>query len=279
MKRAIGTTGKILLGIAFSVILIVIGSAILTITGAIQEWNMQLVTATSMIVGALLVYVIFERKNRWHIGLRQPKLAQSLIQGMLAGILFITVAFFGIWALGGIHIDRLQFDSNAWSLFGLQFVVFSFVAVSEELLCRGYIQGAIKNSFGLRPAIYVPSIIFAMMHLGNPGILMNPMPLLNIFLVGVLFALTRELTRGLWFPIGFHLTWNLFQGNVFGFAVSGTNPGGFMTIVPQGNAILSGGAFGAEGSFITTIIMIVGCVAALRLLNKRDANFGSFISK
>ncbi|MNI63472.1 CAAX amino terminal protease self- immunity [compost metagenome] len=187
---------------------------------------------------------------------------------MVAGIVFISVAFLGIWVLGGIHIERVQFDSHLWSLFGLQLFLFIFVAIGEELMCRGYIQGVIKNSFGMWPAIYVPSIIFAMLHLANPGILINPLPLLNIFLVGVLFSISRELTQGLWFPIGFHLTWNLFQGNVFGFAVSGTEPGGFITVVPQGNAFLSGGSFGAEGSFVTTIIIVVGCIIGVTLLQK-----------
>ncbi|SDF12465.1 hypothetical protein SAMN04488542_10618 [Fontibacillus panacisegetis] len=268
MKKAIATTGKILLGFTMSIIFIVIISTILTMTGAMQEWNMQLITPTGMIFGGLLVYFIFERKNKWSIGFRQTRLGINLIEGMASGILFISLAFLGIWILGGIHIDHFQFDAIAWNLLGTQFVVFLFVAVGEELLCRGYFQGLIKHNYGLRPAIYVPSIIFALLHLGNPGILMNPLPLLNIFLVGVLFALTRELTQGLWFPIGFHLTWNLFQGNVFGFAVSGTDPGGFMTIAPQGSSLISGGTFGAEGSFITTIILIVGCIIALTKLQK-----------
>ncbi|MNN97907.1 hypothetical protein D3C81_2171630 [compost metagenome] len=41
-----------------------------------------------------------------------------------------------------------------------------------------------------------------------------------------------------------------------------------MTTVPQGIAILSGGSFGAEGSLVTTIIMVVGCIIGINLFQK-----------
>ncbi|MNZ70653.1 CAAX amino terminal protease self- immunity [compost metagenome] len=268
MKKTFATTGKILLGLTISIIFIIMGTTILSMTGAMQEWNQQLITTGGMLFGGFITYVIFERKDKWPLGFRQTRIGVNFIAGSAAGILFISLVFLGIWILGGIHIDRFQLDARAWNLFGIQIVVFLFVAVGEEFICRGYFQGLIKHNFGLRSALVVPSIIFSMLHLGNPAILINPLPLLNILLVGVLFALARELTQGLWFPIGFHFTWNLFQGSVFGFAVSGTDSGGFMTVAPQGSVILSGGSFGAEGSLVTTIIMIISCVIGFSLVKK-----------
>lgn len=265
MKQAFGILGKVLLTVLIFVLLVTAGSLLLTIAGGKTGWSGQLVTNIAMLGAPLIMYAIFERRHRWELGLRQPRTAVHTGLGMLTGVGLITLSFVGIWALGGLRITGVQGDAGTWRLVGIQFVVFAFVAISEELLCRGYIQGLIKHRYGLRAAVWIPSLLFALLHLGNPGILTTPLPLLNIFLVGIFFAMTREITGGLWFPIGFHLTWNFVQGNVFGLAVSGTEGGSLMTSEVQGYPVISGGSFGAEGSLFTTIILLLACLFVWRI--------------
>ncbi|WP_018752224.1 CPBP family intramembrane glutamic endopeptidase [Paenibacillus sanguinis] len=270
MKQAFAITGKMVLTVLIFIVLVVMGEILLIISGGQTGWSGQLVTNIAMMGAPLIMYAIFERRHRWGLGLLQPRAAVNAGLGMLTGVGLITVSFAAIWALGGLQVTSVHGDAATWRLVGIQFVVFTFVAISEELLCRGYLQGLIKYHYGLRAAVWIPSLLFALLHLGNPGILATPLPLLNIFLVGIFFAMTREITGGLWFPTGFHLTWNFVQGNVFGLAVSGTEGGSLMTSEVQGHPVISGGSFGAEGSLLTTIILLLACLLVLRIHRRLD---------
>jgi len=71
-----------------------------------------------------------------------------------------------------------------------------------------------------------------------------------------------DATKSLWLPIGYHITWNYFQGNVFGFAVSGTTPNGIYGVeVAEGRNWLTGGAFGLEGGILATVLILAGFIA------------------
>ena len=59
-------------------------------------------------------------------------------------------------------------------------------------------------------------------------------------------------------PIGFHITWNYFQGNIWGFLVSGTVAEGSMYQVKVlEENLINGGAFGPEGGLIVTGILVL----------------------
>ena len=56
-----------------------------------------------------------------------------------------------------------------------------------------------------------------------------------------------------------HIAWNFFQGNVFGFPVSGTTSvTSFITIQQGGPTLWTGGAFGPEGGLLGILAMLVG---------------------
>jgi membrane protease YdiL (CAAX protease family) len=135
-------------------------------------------------------------------------------------------------------------------------IVFFSVAVGEEVLSRGYLFGLLNYHFSRTTAIIVSSLLFALLHSLNPGVWSNPIPMIELILAGILLAVLRVISGGLWLPIGFHLTWNLFQGNVYGFKVSGLNVSSFIQNVPEGSVWVSGGQFGAEGSVIGFIVTL-----------------------
>ena len=57
--------------------------------------------------------------------------------------------------------------------------------------------------------------------------------------------------------IGYHITWNIFQGVVYGMPVSGLQPPGIITTKYMESNLLNGGAFGIEGGILTTIMTLL----------------------
>jgi len=153
--------------------------------------------------------------------------------------------------------------------FCISLVLFLCVGLYEEMWFRGYFLRNLAEGFNLRIigprtalllAYLVSSIIFGLLHAGNPNASMLSTFLLlfaGLFL-GLGFILTGELA----IPIGFHITWNLFEGNVFGFNVSGTTPPGtFIQINQSGPTLWTGGAFGPEAGLIGLAAIILGSLA------------------
>jgi membrane protease YdiL (CAAX protease family) len=84
--------------------------------------------------------------------------------------------------------------------------------------------------------------------------------LINIFLVGLLFAYMTIKSENLWMAIGYHITWNYFQGNIFGFEVSGNVVEGVYSTKSVTESVINGGKFGPEGGLIVTAIILLGFV-------------------
>jgi membrane protease YdiL (CAAX protease family) len=197
-------------------------------------------------------------------GLALGAVLMGLIFAVEAGTGWITIA--GTFRsqfpdlLPGTSLPKVPF--GAAILFSLLFFV--AVGVGEEFFSRGYQLKNITegmNFAGPKGAVIVAtllsSVIFGLMHAANPnaGIVST----FNLFLAGLFLALGYILTGELAIPIGLHITWNFFQGNVFGFPVSGTQAGAtFIAIEQGGPTLVTGGAFGPEAGLIGIGAMILG---------------------
>jgi membrane protease YdiL (CAAX protease family) len=138
----------------------------------------------------------------------------------------------------------------------------SIVGFGEELTLRGYIFQAIGRSLGPTVSVLITAVVFAALHMFNPGI--SWASIFNILLAGILFGQARMSTGSLWLPIGFHTGWNYATGSVFGFPVSGTVQRGVLLSQDRGPAWLTGGSFGPEGGMACTVVLLAG-IALLHL--------------
>jgi membrane protease YdiL (CAAX protease family) len=137
----------------------------------------------------------------------------------------------------------------------------------EELVFRGYPYQLLRR-FNRTFAIAGSSLLFAALHLGNDDV--TALALLNILLGGIILALAYERYRRLWMPIGLHFAWNIMSGPILGYDVSGfTSQRSVLRAIVVGPPMLTGGAFGVEGSVLLTCVEL----AAIALLWTRNSEF------
>lgn len=176
-----------------------------------------------------------------------------------------------VYQLGGIG----SFELNELSLEPILFILglFPFWLLqggTEEVATRGWLLTRIAARTNLPLAIAISSSLFGFLHLGNSGVTF--LSVLNIILDGVLAGLLLVYTDSIWLVVAQHGTWNYVQGNLLGFQVSGTGADAsiFSFTMGSGPDWLTGGAFGAEGSIITTLVLLVSLVIVYRLGERRE---------
>lgn len=144
-------------------------------------------------------------------------------------------------------------------------LAFAIPAAAEEAVFRGYLLDALADAGGPVTAVMVTSLLFALVHAGNPEI--APLSFLNLGLAGVLLALAVLRTGALWLATGIHLGWNWSMAGPLDLPVSGVDPydAPLYDVVPAPPAWLSGGAFGPEGGLAGTLAACLAVALILRL--------------
>jgi membrane protease YdiL (CAAX protease family) len=197
----------------------------------------------------------------------------DLAFGLLLGSVLMTLVFLVELAAGWVRVTgTFAAEETAFpAAFVGAVAVFLLVAVVEEALLRGYLLTNLAEASRWRldleaavvAATLLSSAVFGLLHAANPNA--TPVSTASIALAGVLLALGYVLTGELAIPIGLHLTWNLFQGAVYGFPVSGLQVGVSAVAVEQsGPRVLTGGQFGPEAGLVgvAAVGLGIGLIAA-----------------
>ena len=210
--------------------------------------------------------------------------------GLTLGAGLIGLIFLVEIALGWLSIRGILATLNPETpfLIAILYPLIMFLAVGfyEELLSRGYhlknlaegLSGKfIKPQSAILLATLITSINFGIMHASNPNASLAST--LNISLAGVFLSTAYVFTGQLAIPIALHISWNFFQGNVFGFPVSGMSfrSATFIQIEQGGPDLWTGGAFGPEAGLLCTLIMILGILIILLWARKRYGRIALFL--
>ena len=245
-------------------------------TASIQEffYHYLLYYELSSFVIILFLFIfwvkVIEKNALSSLGFVKRNWLKYLAWGILMSLVQMGVIAL-VYQLSGIG----SFELNELSLEPILFILglFPFWLLqggTEEVATRGWLLPRIAARTNLPFAIAISSSLFGILHMGNAGVTF--LSVLNIILDGVLAGLLFIYTDSIWLVVAQHGTWNYVQGNLLGFQVSGTGADAsiFSFTMGDGPDWLTGGAFGAEGSIITTLVLLLSLVIVYRLGERKE---------
>ncbi len=243
-----------------------------------------LVTAAGVWIAARL----FERRPMGDFGLRPSRAFWADFGfGLFLGTFLMTLAFAIEYGAGWVRVTAVLQDDPSGLPFAVAFlaplVLFVGVGFYEELVSRGYLlrvlaEGLNFQRLGPRAAllasVLLTSALFGWGHHDNPNATL--VSSVNIAFAGAFLALPYLLTGRLALSIGLHITWNLFQGPVYGFPVSGTTAKGaqVLAIEQGGPAAWTGGPFGPEGGLLCLLLILLGSALIVGWVRWREGRVG-----
>jgi membrane protease YdiL (CAAX protease family) len=236
--------------------------------------TMLILTVFSLLGSFLALWVatkFIDRKPLMSIGLSVKDKTNEMLIGLAFALAFIGGLFAILWLIGAINVTG--YVGFKPSVFIVSMMLF-MAAFDEELIFRGYILNNMMDATNNRwIALAGSSVLFALLHAGNPSIWSTWVPMTELFAAGFILGISYTFTKNLWFPTFFHFGWNFFQG-LLGFEISGLNVDSWKMISHEnsGNVpdIVSGGSFGIEGSVITLSCTIICTYLIFKYYNDKE---------
>ena len=213
---------------------------------------------------------VIEKNALSSLGFVKRNWLKYLVWGIMISLvqMGVIVLVYQVSGIGSFELNELSLEPILFIL-GL-FPFWLLQGGTEEVATRGWLLTRIAARTNLPLAIVISSSLFGILHMGNAGVTF--LSVLNIILDGVLAGLLFIYTDSIWLVVAQHGTWNYVQGNLLGFQVSGTGADAsiFSFTMGDGPDWLTGGAFGAEGSIITTLVLLVSLVIVYRLGERKE---------
>lgn len=220
-----------------------------------KYFSIILICNIFMIISPIIYCRFAEKRSLSSMGFRKKKSAVHYLTGLFAGTFMMTADVLVSLAFGAYDIGLFAGTSVKFII--IFFIGFLIQGMAEEVMFRGYLMNTIGGKVSALSAILISAAAFSLAHAANNGV--NPLVFFNIALFGVFAGLYMIAYDDIWGACAIHSTWNFFQGNFYGIQVSGTDVSNSVFTLSQksDNTILTGGAFGIEGSISTTIILFI----------------------
>ncbi len=147
-----------------------------------------------------LGFTVYNWKRDVKIGIKYYLIVLPII--ILAGfVVDFVLRIFGIVPEQQDIINKILNEDSLGVLTFMFFFGMFAAPVVEEILFRGFLQPAVRTTFGKLKAIFISGLLFALIHL-------NAHVFLQIFILGLLLAYLFEKTESLIAPITVHICHN-----------------------------------------------------------------------
>lgn len=230
----------------------------------------SLLRRTGIVLFAVLAYWayvhFFEKRGAHELRI----VPRQIALGAIAGSLLIAIALLLMFALGAYEVNAYRgLQEGLLGVAGLIVVA----AVLEELVYRCILFRILETAMGTLWALWLQSLIFALMHIANIEDRASTQELVTTVvagtLIGAFWTLVFVHTRNLWVVAANHAAWN-FTIILAGVTLSGNE--GWRSLAPLasecrdpacGPTWLTGGVFGPEDSLVTTVMVAASVLAML----------------
>jgi uncharacterized protein len=197
----------------------------------------------------------------------------GIVLGGLSGALTILLVMLVLFAAGAYVAT--SYRGLQFGLWGAASVIV-VAATLEEIAYRGILFRILENAWGTSAALWLQSLIFALMHIANIEDRASTQEIvitvLSGTLIGAFWTLIFVNTRNLWVVAANHAAWN-FTIILAGLPLSGL--GDWLPLAPfasevHGPGWLTGGVFGPEDSVLTIVVVTIGLIGMFRFAKARD---------
>ena len=230
------------------------------------RWVGTLLVAAAM----LFLYSLFVRwfEGHWAQDIPLKKGFPHTAMGLGVGLGYFVIVVALMMAVG---VYKITGTGSDWKDVVNSFFVFLLVAIGEEVIFRGVFFRWIDERWGFIVALLLSALVFGLVHISNQNATLWSSLAIAIE-AGLLLGAIYKYSGTLWVPIGVHWAWNFAQGNIFGFAVSGTDAGAsLLHSEVAGSDWLTGGAFGAEASVISVVVGLAVSAWLVWKIYKKEA--------
>lgn len=235
-----------------------------------DEWRFSLeyFETIGVVIVTLVFCGLFEKTIfRSFFPARKGGMENNTVKDFFIGVLFGFIMNGGCILAAWLHGD-LHFSIGA---FRPVYLLVTFLCVciqssSEELVTRGYIYGAHKERYPAWFAVIANSMLFGILHLGNPGV--TWISFLDLVLSGLSLSLVVYARKSIWLAFGCHTMWNFTQSILFGLPNSGiVSAGSFLHLEAASDSFCYDTNFGVEGTIIAVLsefILIGWCIYIIK---------------
>lgn len=255
-----------------AILLVLIGQMVGGVIGAFADMlipQSDLTTTASMYFNFIWIWVVviiwlaISKKNRYILSKVTTKSKGNNVKNWILGLVigFVTngTCILVAWLHKDIAVSYRRFEIIP---FLILFISVFIQSSAEELVCRGVLYQKLLHRFK-HPAVAIfgNSLLFASLHLLNPGV--NVLSIINIMASGVLMSLAVYCLDSLWCAFTIHAAWNFTQSILFGLPNSGLVVPYSIFGLDAGSAVNSFAydvAFGVEGTIVADIVLIMSCI-------------------
>lgn len=256
------STRKVVLGIFLSICCLAISQGMALGIGStiakngIPAWAANIVSAVIYISVSLLGIKILTKKvlrgnlSTFRITPVRMNFKYFIVALTMTGFVMICLILSGGNLTAGNEGHKLVIVTSSLLFYGVA------TGIVEESVFRGVILGLLEKKWNRAIAIFIPSILFGILHIiGNNLTLISTIQLIFAgTLVGILFSLVTIESNSIWNSTIVHGVWNMvFVGTVFHFGTKSDGDSIYNFVLSSGNRLITGGDFGVEASVFAII--------------------------